>query len=204
MAKLESAHFFKVQSGKLTVWRVWAPSKCLPKHLFDHILDFQWFFFLFQVSLFWDENRKYVVALDIWCIWWWWRRASKLEREKISTRINATCKSCHVTYQLEISSTHLITASCPSIREPVLNLVLWLVGQHQVHKKYVKYLQLIWWWLICHKVLWLVSQKKIHKGKFKLIGHVTSLILCKDSSYKPHTPCDRAKIPDEISIRKSN
>jgi hypothetical protein len=36
-----------------------------------------------------------------------------LEREKISTRINATYKTCHVTYQLEISSAHLITASCP-------------------------------------------------------------------------------------------
>ena len=36
-----------------------------------------------------------------------------MEREKISTRINATHKACHVTYQLEISSTDLITASCP-------------------------------------------------------------------------------------------
>lgn len=61
-------------------------------------------------------------------------------------------RTCHVTYQLEISSVNLLT----------------LVDQSQSRSQ--------------NSTSWLVHQLWIWGGNFKMIGHVTSLIIFQDSS----------------------
>ena len=118
-------------------------------------------------------------------------------------RIVAKYQAYHLNYQVKISSMNLRLAD--QLHRWILIPVLWLVGQHylwheiflqtRIHIRYQAYhvicqLKISFTNLqifthqsrIQNPVLWLVHWHQIRRGNLKLMGHVTSLILCQDSS----------------------
>ena len=122
----------------------------------------------------------------------------------LQARIVANYQAYHVTYQVKISSINLRLAD--QLNRWILIPVLWLVGQHWLWHEIPLQTRILIRYQTCHvnyqlkissmnlrlfvqsesriqnPVLWLVHWHQIRRGNLKLMGHVTSLILCKDSS----------------------
>ena len=93
---------------------------------------------------------------------------------------------------------YIQATTCSSMRSPEL-LHTRIIAKYQTYHVNCKLkISSINLWIgdqsqnwIQNPAFWLVSHPQNHGGNFKLIGHVTNLIYCKDSSYIPLF-CQRA------------